>query len=334
MDERLLEQLKNMPCEFLDDFGELERRINFYADLDKISKEEQERLNYELGLIKKFGLAKHFLFGFELHLNDSFGISLEIENYSYVNYLLGISTVNPVKYNLPFERYFNEYRNFLSGYYVYVEKGRKGLLLKHLYQRFGKSTILRANEDERIYYVSAKPFDSRLIKESVIVAKLNEEAYEENISLLTSSELTKLGFYSFWVEEGNKISHFDKEKYLEQEIYEKAKELFLDNRPEVESFTEIEEVKEVLKYTEYKLIYQEQLMEILHKLCGYDMSKADFYRREIVKRKRDSLKELGKMLTDKYGEKGKSLFDYLLKNSLYAVQKAYVIANLYSLIEY
>ena len=104
--------------------------------------------------------------------------------------------------------------------------------------------------------------------------------------------------------------------------------------PDTPSFSEISDVNKILKDTEFKLVYQEQLMEILNKICGFDMSKADFLRREIAKAKRGGLKEVEQILTSKYGEKGQNFFEYLYKYGRYTVSKAYVLANLHVLIEY
>lgn len=126
MDERILEQLENVPSEYDDHFGRLCHLTSSYADLEGITKTERERLNYELNLIKKWGIAKVFLFGYDLCFNDGVGTTCGVESNSYVNYLLGISTVNPVLYNLPFERFFNEYRRFLPSYNVVVRRGAPG----------------------------------------------------------------------------------------------------------------------------------------------------------------------------------------------------------------
>ena len=266
--------------------------------------------------------------------NDGFGATYVVEGNSYVNYLLGVSTVNPVKYNLPFERFFNEHRKFLPTYNLCVEKGRKGFLLKSLYEKFGKSKIIKSKEDNGNYFVSNKPINPEFISETRIVAKENEEAYEENILFLTYSELTKLGYYNFSINEVEEIKYSEKESFSEEEIYEKAKKFFSYSVNVATPFTDIEEIKEILVNTEYKLIYQEQLMEILNKLCSFDMAMADHLRREIARAKKESLGELKKILLEKFGKNGQKLFDYLYKTGRYTVSKAYVIANLHNLIEY
>ena len=333
MDENILEQLENVPPNAEDAFENLTKLCNSFAEVNGISEEEHKRLNYELNLIKKWGIAKVFLFGLDLIKNDGFGVTYGIEGYSYVNYLLGVSTVNPVKYNLPFERFFNEHRKHLPVYNIIVKKGRKGYLLKHLYEKFGKSRFIKSKEDNEIYFASSKPINPRLISETKIVAKENEEAYQENVSALSYVELLRLGYYSFSIIEVKDIK-YSEELFYEGDIYEKYKNEFSYENCRVETFTGIDEIEKILKSTEYKLIYQEQVIEILNKICGFDLSKADYFRRELAKAKRSTTEELKNILTVQYGNAGENLYEYLIKNTRYTVQKAYVIANLHVLIEY
>jgi DNA polymerase III alpha subunit len=146
--------------------------------------------------------------------------------------------------------------------------------------------------------------------------------------------LFRLNYYNFAIIEVEDICYSGEERFDEDVIYEKAKELFSYKIPDTPSFSEIEAVNEILKDTEFKLIYQEQLIEILNKICGFDLSKADYFRREIGKAKRDKVKEAQQILTNKYGEKGKELFEYIVKVGRYTVSKAYVLANLHNLIKY
>jgi DNA polymerase III alpha subunit len=139
MDERIIEQLENVPTSSEDAYNELISIIeNTYCKLEEMqnmkdvfSNEERERLSYELEKIKELGIAKVFVFGVNLYrlgATTSFGV----ENYSYINYLLGVAELNPVSYSLPFERYFNKYIKFLPVFYMYVEKGSKEKTLKAL----------------------------------------------------------------------------------------------------------------------------------------------------------------------------------------------------------
>ena len=339
MDERILEELKNVPSSNEDAYNELVSILeSTYCELDKLLKmtdvfsyEEIERIKYELATIKQLGIAKVFVFGiylYRLGAITTFGLS----NYSYINYLLGVSTINPVLYNLPFERFFTEHRKYLPVFDIYVEKGKKGKLLKSLYEKYGKALFIKGCDSDNVYFTSATPYSSSIIKESIIVAKENQEAYEETISILTNKELNKLDFYSFSITEVESIEYIDAE-ITEQAIFEKEKDLFACYREDIESFTLIEEITPYLSYTENKLIYQEQFMEICNKVFGISYSMADYYRRELAKKKKYNLKALKEIIMQKFPEKGEKLFDYFYKVVLYSVSKAYVIACLQYKIE-
>ncbi len=353
MEESILEQLENVPYDGEDAYNELVGILeNNYGEVEKLQDmtglflyREKERINYELKKIKEWGIAKIFLFGLSLSpcleidkvkkcLVNRPKVKLGLENYSYINELLHITNINPVKYNLPFERFFNEHRKFLPTFNVYVEKGDKGKRLKYLYETYGKNLFIKPKDSDDIYYTSGKPFDRELVKETIIVAKENEEVYEENISILTSRELSKLGFYSFSITEVEKIEYLDDTKITEQTILEKKKELFDDcYRSSVEEFELIEEVKPYLSYTENKLIYQEQFMEICNKVLGVSYSMADYYRRELAKKKKDNLNPLKEIIMQKFHENGEKLFDYFCNVVPYSVSKAYIIACLLYKIE-
>lgn len=333
MKEDILDELNNVPYNGEDANKELTECLEILADFHQISKMERERLDYELEKIKQWGIAKVFLFGKEL-CNLKLGAILAVENYSYINYLLNAANVNACLYNLPFERLFNEYRLCLPNYNLYIKKGKKGEVLKKLYENYGKSTIVRASDNVCMYYFSSKPFEPKFIKERAIIANQNEEAYEENVSCLTFQELYRLGYYNVSLIEVEDISYSDKKCFEEDVIYEKTKELFAYKILDTPSFSEIEDINEILKDIEYKLIYQEQVIEILNKICGFDLSKADYFRRELAKAKRATTEELKNILTVKYGNAGENLYEYLIKITRYTVQKAYVIANLHVKVDY
>lgn len=337
MDERILEQLENVPYQQDEDETALETIKHLLEDKDMLygwnySKEEWERINYELGRIKELGLEKLIVFGLTLkNIADECGRNalLGTEGCSFVLSELISATFSEAKFNLPFERFFNEYRKALPVYYMYVEKGGKSKTLKRLYEKYGKSLFIKPKDSDDVYFTSGKPFNRELIKETVIVAKENEEAYEENISILTSRELSKLGYYSFSITEVEEIEYFTDANVTEQSILEKKKELFDDcYRNSVEEFDLLEEIKPYLSYTENKLIYQEQFMEICNKVLGVSYSVADYYRREIAKKKKENLKSLKETIMQKFPENGEKLFDYFYSVVPYSVSKAYLIACL------
>lgn len=96
-----------------------------YAELETLilsinhEKSYLSRLKKELSFIKLKGTAKFFLLAFEI-TNDLkqkgviIGPANGFSNNSLINYLLGFTTINPTKYDLICEPYFNLNYSFLS----------------------------------------------------------------------------------------------------------------------------------------------------------------------------------------------------------------------------
>lgn len=139
INERVKRQLDNL-C-YDNAFLKLKEICTKKAKEKNISLQENDRLNYELDLIEKWGFAKDYLFGLELIAEINEFAFILTENNSYVNYILGITSVNSCLYNLPFERYFNEYKALLPKYVIYTPKTKKTQLLKSLYQKLGNRLV-------------------------------------------------------------------------------------------------------------------------------------------------------------------------------------------------
>ena len=337
MDERILEQLENVPYQKKEGETALEIIKRLLEEKDELygwnySKEEWERINYELDRIKELGLEKLILFCYTLSKIADGCVRYAFtgtEGCSIVLSELISATFSKAKFNLPFERFFNEYRKSAPTLSIYVEQGGKGKILKSLYETYGKSLFIKGKDSDDFYFASSKPFDTEIIKETVIVAKENEEAYAENLSILTSRELSKLGFYSFSITEVESIEYLTDANVTERSILEKKKELFDDcYRNDIEEFELIEELKPYLAYTENKLIYQEQFMEICNKVFNVSYSMADYYRREIAKKKKENVISLKEIIMQKFSNNGEKLFNYFYSAVPYSVSKAYLIACL------
>lgn len=321
-------QLSNVPSTSTNPYVELEGILKGIVAQKNITKAEQARLEYELIRVKKWGIAKVFLFGLELMSSGSNIVTYSIDTYSYISYLLGISSVNPTLYDLPFERFFNSYRTSLPSFCLYIKKSDRPKLFKTIYKNYKLDTIVRASDNIGAYFVSSKPIDKDVIKERRMVGD-SRDGYEENISSLSRFELSKLGFYCFDVIDVEDVRRLPERKIEEPEIYDTARNhIFSYKIPSVPPFTEIDEVKKILKDTEYKLVYQEQVIKLLSELLGVDLELADHLRREIAKRKIASYCHVEDIFYHKFGKAGERLYQYLEMQTIYTVSKAYVISKL------
>ncbi|MEK7472900.1 MAG: DNA polymerase III subunit alpha [Patescibacteria group bacterium] len=113
--------------------------------IEKITKEIKERINYELNIINTKGYAPYFLI-----VMDMVNWCLEngiITNTrgsaagSLVSYVLGITTVNPLTYNLPFERFLNPYRPSPPDIDFDISDNRREDVIKYITDTYGVEKV-------------------------------------------------------------------------------------------------------------------------------------------------------------------------------------------------
>jgi len=109
-------------------------------------KEVLERLNYELSVIKEMGFASYFL------IVQDF-VSWAKENRivvgpgrgsvagSLVSYALGITNVDPLKYNLLFERFLNPARVSMPDIDLDFTDRRRNEVIAYIAQKYGKDRV-------------------------------------------------------------------------------------------------------------------------------------------------------------------------------------------------
>lgn len=323
MEKSDLLKLENVPYLGEDSYKELEEKIlsrikNFETQL---TVEDKKRIEYELELIKNLGVAKVLLLEIELLSISEFSVSLSTENCSVV-FGLCVNNFMPTLYNLPAERFLSQNTKYLSSFRILVKRREKKKIVEYVNRKYQKECFVRAIDDKTAYYLSSKP-----------IQKAESDSFdEENISTLTTKELSSLNCFEFFIEEVENVKRLNcpLKKYSEEEIFEKQRQLFSYRKIEIPKFTLVEDISEILKDTDYRLIYQEQFMDIIEKVCGVSKEKANFYRLQFIKKSKSYLSEVKESFISAYGKEGDELFNYLYSNVKYAVLKAYVIANLYT----
>jgi error-prone DNA polymerase len=105
----------------------------------------QERLSEELAVIKTLGFAGYFLTVAEVvNLTKQMKIRVAARGSgagSLVNYTLGISGLDPIKYGLIMERFLSPLRSALPDIDIDVESDRRLDIYDAIYERFGKSRV-------------------------------------------------------------------------------------------------------------------------------------------------------------------------------------------------
>lgn len=104
-----------------------------------------DRLDYELGLIKKKGYAQYFLvvsdllrFAHEHHILTTIRGSVAG---SLTTYLAGITNINPLEYNIPFERFLNPERPSAPDIDMDFADNRRDEVIEYTRQKYGVDKV-------------------------------------------------------------------------------------------------------------------------------------------------------------------------------------------------
>lgn len=113
--------------------------------VEKVDEEVKERLDYELDVICDKGYATYFLIQMDIvNWANEQGILTNTRGSaagSLVSYVLGITTVNPLKYYLPFERFLNPYRPSPPDIDFDVSDDRREEVIRYMTKKYGKDKV-------------------------------------------------------------------------------------------------------------------------------------------------------------------------------------------------
>ncbi len=132
---------KTTPEKFLKD----EAKEGLGKKFDKVTDELKERLNYELDIICKRGYAPYFLIFQDLaSWARRRGIPINTRGSaagSLVSYSLGITSVDPIYYGLPFERFLNPFRPSPPDIDLDVSDERREEMIEYLTKKYGNQKV-------------------------------------------------------------------------------------------------------------------------------------------------------------------------------------------------
>lgn len=105
-----------------------------------------ERINHELGVIKKMGFADYFLIVCDIIMNARkmgvrVGPGRGSAAGSLVAYALAITDVDPIKYGLLFERFLNEERISMPDIDIDFQDTRREEVIKYVVDKYGKDRV-------------------------------------------------------------------------------------------------------------------------------------------------------------------------------------------------
>ena len=109
------------------------------------TKQIEDRIEYELTIIKTKGYSKYFLVSSDLiKFAKSAGILTTTRGSaagSMVSYLIGITTVNPIEYKLPFERFLNPYRPSPPDIDMDIADNRRDEMIEYAKKKYGEDKV-------------------------------------------------------------------------------------------------------------------------------------------------------------------------------------------------
>jgi len=144
-----------LPEGFDDSFLYLKHLV--YSTSGTASNERNDRLAYELDHIKVNGYADYFLIVWDLvktakeRFNIGVGPGRGSTAGSLVCYILGITNVDPLKYDLLFERFVSSGRKVLPDIDLDFETGSRDILVNYLKEKYGEehvSLIISYNKEK------------------------------------------------------------------------------------------------------------------------------------------------------------------------------------------
>ena len=141
--KRYIPVYKEDSKEFLYDLASkgLSKRLN-----GKVTKEYQDRLEYELKVISDMGFVDYFLIVYDYvkfaYKNNIYvGVGRGSAVGSLVAYSLGITSIDPLKYNLLFERFLNPERVSMPDIDIDFEDERREEVVNYIKDKYGKDYV-------------------------------------------------------------------------------------------------------------------------------------------------------------------------------------------------
>ncbi|MBO5223344.1 MAG: hypothetical protein J6C23_02365 [Clostridia bacterium] len=264
MNLRVLKQIDNVPrpSNTAEPQTQLEKVLNLVVNSKTLSSQELNRLDNELNLIKRWRLENVVLFNLDVtqFLSENYFLNGK-ENSLFINYVLGITKVNSLHYNLPHKFYFNDLNTKLPSICFYVKKGEKAKLLNFLYLKYNDFLFVKGANNSATYFTYPKKTAPSLsIKEHSITME-DGSKYKDYVALVSTDDLCNLGFYSFSILEISDLK-VENKNFSQREILDKTIELFGFQIDKIFPFNEDNTVCKLLNSTNNRLLYKEQLIEL------------------------------------------------------------------------
>ncbi len=137
---------EDSPAKTLDDYFELLAREGLHNKIKNITTEIEDRFNFEIDTIKTMGFSGYFLIVQDF-INSSKRMNIPVgpgrgsAAGSIVAYALGITNINPMNYNLLFERFLNPARKSMPDIDVDFADDQRGDVIDYVRQKYGTNCV-------------------------------------------------------------------------------------------------------------------------------------------------------------------------------------------------
>lgn len=221
----VFQEKQNMLPDFCDnplDYLKELIKTNFVHKKDLINFKKdvvEKRISYELSVIQKMNVENYFLIISDLinwakNNKISIGPGRGSVSGSLIAYIIGITEINPLQYNLYFERFLNEERISLPDIDIDIQDDRREEVINYLRSKYGNENVSLICTFQRIGAKQALKDCGKFL--NINFARMNEitklisgsdsltDSYEKNVkfkALIDSEEiLTNLFEYSLLIQ--------------------------------------------------------------------------------------------------------------------------------------
>ncbi len=136
----------DVPAKNAEEYFELLAKEGLKRRVRDISTEVQERFDFEIETIKKMGFAGYFLIVQDFinaakRMNIPVGPGRGSVAGSLVAFTLGITNINPLEYNLLFERFLNPARKSMPDIDVDFADDKRGEIIDYVRDKYGNNCV-------------------------------------------------------------------------------------------------------------------------------------------------------------------------------------------------
>jgi len=179
--------------------------------IGKVTNNYVERLKYEISVIKEMGFINYFLIVYDFVLfakknNIVVGPGRGSAAGSLVSYSLGITDIDPIKYNLIFERFLNKDRVTMPDIDIDFEYSRRNEIINYVKEKYGINNVANIitfgtllskqvlRDVGRVLLIPTSEMDKivKLVKDKETLSDLKNK--KDFMSLINSKEEYKLLF--------------------------------------------------------------------------------------------------------------------------------------------